>query len=121
MSELEASMFRMKAQAVQGTFDIGGESKVSMAFREAVCVAGVSQDICINMECLEGLKASIFSEKVNSVLTYHLNYFHTQNRFWPSERGMNFLEKDSRSKHSLTITSFQSTNRAFLLVDLANP
>jgi radical SAM superfamily enzyme YgiQ (UPF0313 family) len=34
--DLEALMFRVNAQAVRGTFDIGGESRVARAFREAV-------------------------------------------------------------------------------------
>jgi hypothetical protein len=34
--DLEALMFRVNAQAVRGTFDIGGESKVSKAFREII-------------------------------------------------------------------------------------
>jgi len=34
--DLEALMFRLNAQAVRGTFDIGGESRVSKVFRETV-------------------------------------------------------------------------------------
>jgi radical SAM superfamily enzyme YgiQ (UPF0313 family) len=34
--DLEALMFRVNAQAIRGTFDIGGESKVSKAFREII-------------------------------------------------------------------------------------
>lgn len=40
--DLEALMFRVNAQAVRGTFDVGGESKVSKAFREVVCNAAQS-------------------------------------------------------------------------------
>lgn len=40
--DLEALMFRVNAQAVRGTFDVGGESKVSRAFREVVCNAAQS-------------------------------------------------------------------------------
>jgi len=39
--DLEALMFRVNAQAVRGTFDVGGGSRVSEAFRRAVCAAGV--------------------------------------------------------------------------------
>jgi radical SAM superfamily enzyme YgiQ (UPF0313 family) len=35
--DLEALMFRLNAQAVRGTFDVGGESMVSRAFRRGVC------------------------------------------------------------------------------------
>lgn len=35
--DLEGLMFRVNAQAVRGTFDVGGESKVSRVFRRAVC------------------------------------------------------------------------------------
>ncbi len=35
--ELVAGMFRVNAQAVRGTFDVGGEGKVSRTFRRAVC------------------------------------------------------------------------------------
>jgi len=34
--DLEALMFRLNAQAVRGTFDVGGEGKVSMVFRDTV-------------------------------------------------------------------------------------
>jgi len=34
--DLEALMFRMNAQAVRGTFDVGGEGRVSRSFRRAV-------------------------------------------------------------------------------------
>jgi len=37
---LEALMFRLNAQAVRGTFDVGRESRISSAFRNAVCAAG---------------------------------------------------------------------------------
>jgi len=40
--DLEALMFRMNAQAVRGTFDIGGESGVSKALRKSVCASGDS-------------------------------------------------------------------------------
>ena len=30
-------MFRVNAQAVRGTFDVGGSGKVSRVFRNAVC------------------------------------------------------------------------------------
>jgi len=39
--DLEALIFRVNAQAVRGTFDVGGESKVSRAFRTAVNAIGV--------------------------------------------------------------------------------
>lgn len=39
--DLEALMFRVNAQAVRGTFDIGGESRVSRAFRKTVCAMSV--------------------------------------------------------------------------------
>ncbi len=35
--DLEALMFRVNAQAVRGTFDIGGENRVSRTFRKVVC------------------------------------------------------------------------------------
>ena len=35
--DLEALMFRVNAQVVRGTFDMGEESKVAKAFRKAVC------------------------------------------------------------------------------------
>jgi hypothetical protein len=38
--DLEALMFRVNAQAVRGTFDIGRESRVSRVFRKTVCVVG---------------------------------------------------------------------------------
>jgi radical SAM superfamily enzyme YgiQ (UPF0313 family) len=38
--DLEALMFRVNAQAVRGTFDVGGESQISSAFRNAVCATG---------------------------------------------------------------------------------
>ncbi len=37
--DLEALMFRVNAQAVRGTFDIGGDNRVSQTFRETVCRA----------------------------------------------------------------------------------
>ena len=36
--DLEALMFRVNAQAIRGTFDVGGKSKISMAFRKTVCM-----------------------------------------------------------------------------------
>jgi hypothetical protein len=39
--DLEALMFRVNAQAVRGTFDTGGESRVSRTFRRAVCAMDV--------------------------------------------------------------------------------
>ena len=35
--DLEALMFRVNAQAVRGTFDVGGKSEVARAFRRMVC------------------------------------------------------------------------------------
>jgi len=35
--DLEALMFRLNAQAVRGTFDVGGKSEVARAFRRMVC------------------------------------------------------------------------------------
>ena len=37
--DLEALMFRVNAQAVRGTFDIGGESRVSRTFRKSASSA----------------------------------------------------------------------------------
>ena len=37
--DLEALMFRVNAQAVRGTFDVGGGSRVSRVFRKVVCEA----------------------------------------------------------------------------------
>ena len=37
--DLEAVMFCVNAQAVRGTFDVGGEGKVSTVFRNTVCAA----------------------------------------------------------------------------------
>jgi radical SAM superfamily enzyme YgiQ (UPF0313 family) len=39
--DLEALMFRLNAQAVRGTFDVGGESKVSRAFRRSICTMSI--------------------------------------------------------------------------------
>jgi len=38
--DLEALMFRVNAQAVSGTFDVGGTSRISSAFRKTICAAG---------------------------------------------------------------------------------
>lgn len=39
--EFIEGMFRVNAQAVRGTFDVGGESRISRAFRRAVCAMEV--------------------------------------------------------------------------------
>jgi len=33
-------MFHVNAQAVRGTFDVGGESRVARGYRKAVCTTG---------------------------------------------------------------------------------
>jgi radical SAM superfamily enzyme YgiQ (UPF0313 family) len=37
--DLEALMFRLNAQAVRGTFNVGGKGRVSTSFREIVCLS----------------------------------------------------------------------------------
>jgi radical SAM superfamily enzyme YgiQ (UPF0313 family) len=43
--DLEALMFRLNAQAIRGTFDIGGQSRTSKSFREVVISSGIKQSV----------------------------------------------------------------------------
>lgn len=39
--DLEALMFRLNAQAIRGTFDVGGNSRASKSFRDAIISGGI--------------------------------------------------------------------------------
>lgn len=43
--DLEALMFRLNAQAIRGTFDIGGTSRTSKSFRDVVMSSGVKKSV----------------------------------------------------------------------------
>lgn len=43
--DLEALMFRLNAQAIRGTFDVGGNSRTSKSFRDVVISGGIKQSV----------------------------------------------------------------------------